>query len=314
MEYQNDVANPTTSPTPILVDTQWQCHGGQCLLGEGLWFDAVRQRLFYTDIYSKQLYCKELLSNQLHVLAMPDLCCWLVGLSDGHYWLGIGRDLYQLNADSFVLHKGPELEANPGNRLNDAGVDPTGRLWFGSMDRLEMQPDGQLYRLDISPVGHSQAQLTVQPMDRQFVVSNGPVFSRCGQFLYHANSALGRVERYRFTRDGGLTDRQVFVQFSSADGYPDGMTLDVDGGLWVAHWQGAAVSRFDERGVCTHKYPLPVSQVTNLVFAGADFSRLFVTTACVGLSDAQRAAEPLAGALFELRTPFCGLAATPVQL
>lgn len=285
--------------TPSSVPS-WTCHGGRCLLGEGLWFDDTRQRLFYTDILAKQLYCLALGTGQRWQWPMPDLCCWIVGLSDGHYWLGLGRQLYHLDGDTLQLRLLMELEANPHNRLNDAGIDAQGRLWYGSMDRQEIQPDGQLYCLDLA------SGATPRVADRGFVVSNGPVFSGCGQYLYHANSALGRIDRYRVTAEGLLVERQLFIQFSAADGYPDGMTFDSEGGLWVAHWQGAAVSRFDADGHCTHKFQLPVSQVTNLVFAGTDYSRLFVTTASVGLSAAQLAEEPLAGALFELITPFRG--------
>lgn len=285
----------------------WICHGGHCLLGEGLWFDAARERLFYTDILAKQLHCIEQRTGQRLQWPMPDLCCWIVGLDNGHYWLGLGRDLYQLDSNTLRLRRICELEPVAHNRLNDAGIDVQGRLWFGSMDRQEIQPDGRLFCFD------GTALATPEVADRGFVVSNGPVFSQCGHYLWHANSALGRIDRYRITREGKLTERELFVQFSAADGYPDGMTVDADGGLWVAHWQGAAVSRFDATGNCTHKFRLPVSQVTNLVFAGPDYSRLFVTTASIGLSAAQMAEEPLAGALFELITAFRGLPATLVR-
>jgi sugar lactone lactonase YvrE len=120
--------------------------------------------------------------------------------------------------------------------------------------------------------------------------------------LYHTDTGAGVVYRFRLEAGGEVSDRQPFIRFEPEWGKPDGMTTDAEGGLWIAHWGGARVSRFTPEGELERSISLPATQITNVTFAGEGLDRMFVTSAAEG-----RASEPLAGALFEVDAGVRGL-------
>jgi sugar lactone lactonase YvrE len=107
--------------------------------------------------------------------------------------------------------------------------------------------------------------------------------------------------------DGTLGERGVFLQFGEGDGYPDGMTVDAEGFLWVAHWNGWRVVRYDPDGRAERVINVPVSRPTSCAFGGDDLTTLFITSGTMRMSQAELAAQPLAGSLFSLRTDVQGL-------
>ena len=171
-----------------------------------------------------------------------------------------------------------------------------GRIWAGSMDEDEQIDLGGLWRLD--------PDLSWSLMDVGYQVANGPAFSPDGSILYHTDSAKRVIYRFELDPTGNLHDRRVHIQFEEAWGYPDGMTTDAEGGLWVAHWDGARVSRFSPDGVLDRWIDLPVSRPTSCAFGGEDLDRLFITSASIGRED-----EALAGGLFEVDPAARGLPA-----
>ena len=175
----------------------------------------------------------------------------------------------------------------PHSRMNDAAVDRAGRLWAGTMDDREQAPTGCLYRLD--PTGQWSRH------DAGYVVSNGPAISPDHDVLYHTDTTRRVIYRFPLAADGSLGKREEFIAFRDEWGWPDGMATDVEGGLWVAHWGGARLSRFFPDGRLDRSIALPVSQVTSCCFAGPTLERMFVTTAAIGRDD-----EPLGGCLFEV--------------
>ena len=128
----------------------------------------------------------------------------------------------------------------PGhNRTNDATVDAQGRIWFGTMDDEEQQPTGQLYCLD---------QAGLHAMGQDAVVTNGPAVTADGQWLYHVDSGKRQIWRLGLGEGPAICSRELFLQLSEADGYPDGVVLDSEGCLWVALWDGWAVRRYAPDG------------------------------------------------------------------
>ena len=181
--------------------------------------------------------------------------------------------------------------------MNDGKADAQGQIWCGTMDMAEESDSGSLYRLT--------PDLVWQQMDTGYRVPNGPAFSPCGKWLYHSDTA--RRIMYRFARTAeGIADRQPFISFTDADGYPDGMTVDADGHIWVAHWGGGRISRFTPDGKLDRAIALPARQVTNICFAGPDLDRMFVSSAAIGLD-----ATPYDGGLFEVD---CGGRGLPTHL
>lgn len=226
---------------------------------------------------------------------MPERLCWIVEQQSSDRLLaGFKSGIAEIQLDPFAIipRFTPEPD-RPQNRLNDAKVDATGRLWFGSKDDTDEQASGALYSLD--PDG------TLVRQDDGYKVTNGPTFSPDGRWLYHNDSGLGLV--YRFPLEQGVIgERQPFIRFEKDWGVPDGMTTDSGGGLWIAHWGGARVSRFDPDGSLDRSIRLPATNITSCVFAGDRLDRMFVTSAALGTSD-----EPEAGALFEIDAGATGL-------
>ena len=186
------------------------------------------------------------------------------------------------------------------NRLNDGRCDAAGRFWVGSMDDDEKRATGALHRID----GDRKVQL----MDDGYIASNGPAFSPDGRTLYVSDTFEHLIYAFDVDANGDVANRRVFARFADADGRPDGLTVDADGGVWAAGWDGGALTRFSPNGKRETIVQLPAARVTACAFGGRDLDCLYITTARTGLSAADLAAQPLAGGLFAVDVGMRGLA------
>lgn len=266
------------------------------LLGEGPSWVAREQAIYWVDIFGQRLHRHSLAVGDTTDWDMPEPICWLVERqSDDGFMAGFASGFAPLSLDPLTIGAvtplGPLQEAH---RLNDAKVDPSGRLWAGKMPVGCDTPTGSLHRI----TGDSATCV-----DENYTVPNGPAFSPAGDYLYHADSPHRLVYRYALGPDGSLSDRREHIRFAEDWGYPDGMTVDSEGYLWLAHWDGGRISRFDPDGTLDRSVPLPASRITSCVFGGDALDRLFVTS-----SRADREDEPLAGALFEIDPGTVGIA------
>jgi xylono-1,5-lactonase len=259
-------------------------------------------RLLFVDIRGSRLITWSPINGEAQEWLLPEACCWLIERADGDGFLaGLRTCIVHLRLD---LITGPEIVAEltqpeadiSGNRFNDAKADPWGRAWAGSMDDREKEKRGWLYRID--------PDSTVTRHDGPYWVANGPAISPDGRTLFHTDSAAREVYAFDLSPRGELANKRVHIRFSDGVGYPDGMTCDAEGGLWIAHWDGGRITRFDPKGQPERSIPLPCSRVTSCAFFGPELDRLAVTTACY-----QRGDEPLAGALFTLAPGVRGLPA-----
>ena len=182
---------------------------------------------------------------------------------------------------------------------NDGKIGPDGALWLCTDDLAEKEPRGVLWR--VAPDG------TAALIDAGFVVGNGPAFSPDGRTMYLADTMAGRILAYDLVPElGEVRARRLFVEFAADAGYPDGMTVDAQGFLWVAHWGGSRVTRYDPDGSVERVVPMPVPNVTSVAFAGPELTTLYITTAREGMSAAQLEAAPEAGGLYRLDTDIPG--------
>jgi sugar lactone lactonase YvrE len=193
----------------------------------------------------------------------------------------------------------PVEAERPSTRMNDGACDARGRFFAGTMSLAGDTRSGALYRLD--------PDLSVTRVLPGVSVSNGIGWSPDGALLYHVDSPRGRVDVYDFdSARGTLAGRRAVIPVAPDRGVPDGLTVDAEGGVWVALFGGAAVHRYAPEGTLEEVLELPVSSVTSCTFGDADLATLYVTTATRGAAH-----EPLAGALFACRPGVAGLAATP---
>ena len=178
-------------------------------------------------------------------------------------------------------------------RMNDGACDPQGRFWAGTMAYDESPGAGVLYRLELD--GSCTRVLT------GLTISNGIGWSPDGATMYLADSGTGRVEAFDF--DGGSGDisrRRTLVRIEQPGVVPDGLTVDEDGGIWVALWGGGAIQRYAPDGSVLATVRLPVDRPTSCAFGGPDRATLFVTTARAGLDEVALARQPDAGHLFRI--------------
>ncbi|WP_308610329.1 SMP-30/gluconolactonase/LRE family protein [Massilia frigida] len=222
---------------------------------------------------------------------------FIVGLDDG---------LYHFNEQTGAFSPLRHIEADlPNNRFNDGFAAADGSLWFGSMDVGETEPTGSLYSL------HPGGRLT--SVDSGYIITNGPAMSPNGKTLYHTDTLARNIYAFDVLPDGTATRKRLFVA-TAGPGHPDGMAVDADGSIWVAMFRGARIDRYNPAGELTGTIAFPVSNITKLAFGDADLRTAFVTTAWKGLSEDERAREPLAGALFAFRTDTPGLAQHTISL
>ncbi|MBL7502116.1 SMP-30/gluconolactonase/LRE family protein [Frankia sp. CNm7] len=185
-------------------------------------------------------------------------------------------------------------------RMNEGGCDPDGGFYCGSMAYAKTPGDGALYRL-----GPDGAASMILP---SVTISNGLAFSPDGTRAYYVDTPTRRVDAFDYSPADGLTDRRPWATVPAGPGFPDGLTVDAEGGVWVALWAGGAVCRFDEDGGLDAVVKIPVPQVTACAFGGPDLATLYVTTS---QDETDTTAHPRSGAVFAVDPGVRGLPVLP---
>lgn len=266
-------------------------------LGEGLVWDNKSDRLLMTDIMNGKLIEIDIDLNKNRYWEFEEPLAWVLPTTmDGIYLTGLksGIRLFDIYRPKEIFWVNDNFPKNDNLRLNDACVDSTGRVWYGSMNMLNpCAVDGQLASFSAKNGLHIH--------DSGFTVTNGPVISPDEKFLFFNDTLQGIVYRYQLTNESGkLENRAVFKKFSSKEGLPDGMCFDKEGNLWIALWGGASIVQVDATGAVLKKISIPALNVTNVCFCGPALDRLMVSTATVGLSKFETTQYPASGALFEV--------------
>ncbi|MFD9486329.1 SMP-30/gluconolactonase/LRE family protein [Streptomyces sp. NPDC059991] len=254
-------------------------------LGEGPTWDPVTGRLIWVDILSSRIHTYEPGSGRRTVMATGQHVGAAKPRAGGGLVVNLrdGIGLYGPDGAFSWLLRDPV----PGRRGNDAAVAPDGALWAGTMRYDEAPGGGSLTRI----AGDGAATALPGPV----AVSNGTAWSPDGRLMYYVDSPTRRIDVFDF--DGRLGHgRRPFALIENKDGFPDGLTVDADGCVWVALWDGAAVRRYDPDGTLGLVVELPVRRPTACAFGGPDLTDLYVTTARTGL----RQPHPLSGSLLVL--------------
>lgn len=185
-------------------------------------------------------------------------------------------------------------------RMNDGGCDPDGRFYCGSMHEAAEPGSGTLFRLDTGGV--------IEPVLADLTISNGLDWTASGDTAYYTDSATGRIDRFDYERGTGLTGRRTAARVDARHGLPDGLTVDAEGGIWVALWGGSAVHRYTPDGRPDHVIEVAAALVSSCTFGGPRLDELFITTSRLGLGPDD---DPAAGSLFRACPGVAGQPARP---
>jgi L-arabinonolactonase len=264
-------------------------------------WNARENSLWWTDIQNCRLHRYDPADGALRSFATPERLCSFAFAAGGGLIAAFetGVALYdpQSVARQWLYRHKPNTDPV---RSNDGRCDRSGRFWFGTMTEPDGEPAlGKLFRLD--------RRGTVSVQAEKLGIVNALCVSPNGKYLYFADSK----ERTIFVNDldeetGQLTNRRIFAR--TPDGVrPDGATIDTEGCIWNAHWDGECIVRYAPDGHVVEAFELPVSRPTCLAFGGPTMNILFVTTACDGLDGSAIMKQPMAGNVFVFETDATGL-------
>lgn len=292
-ESQQPTVTPRAQdPSEIAPELVADTH---CVIGEGPLWHPLEQRLYWVDIPQGQLYRYDPAAGSHEQVWEGDPIGGFTIQQDGALLLFMARGAVQLWREGSPLV--PVFESIPDEvttRFNDVIADPEGRVFCGTMPTHARL--GRLYRLD------PDHTLTILLED--IGVSNGMGFSPDLAYLYYTDSPAREIYRFDYERaTGSITNQRVFVQTPAGEGVPDGLTVDAEGYVWSARWDGGILARYSPEGEEVARIEFPARKVTSLTFGGPEYTDIYVTTA----GGDRRASEGEgAGALFRLRLGIAG--------
>ncbi|MEA4889548.1 MAG: SMP-30/gluconolactonase/LRE family protein [Clostridiaceae bacterium] len=275
----------------------------KAVIGEGPVWDEQTQRLFWVDIKGCRIHRYDPASGLDEQIATPRMVGAVALRRDGSLVAALEDGFYRVDFTTAHIEEIWQTDQEAGNRFNDGKCDPDGRFWAGTMSLDGLRPSGALYRLD--------SDRSVRRLLSGVSISNGLAWSPDKKTVYYIDSPCREIWAFDYhPADTVLANKRTVVRTAGNEGVPDGMTIDSEGRLWVAHWGGSRICVYDPRsGKKLDEIIFPVEQVSSCTFGGKNLNDLYVTTAWNTLSDAARAEQPQAGALYRVRTAAQGFPA-----
>jgi sugar lactone lactonase YvrE len=268
-------------------------------LGEGLVWNADLQQLFWVDIHNHRVHQFDPATGHDRYFDVGDLVGAIAFAGHDRLLLALRDQLAFLNTQSGEVTPLHQIKfPYPNTRLNDGKCDAQGRFWIGSIS--EEQGQAELYRYDLDGSLHT--------METGLTISNGLGWSPDGATFYLTDSAQRKIYAYEFeAATGSIRDRRVLIDLSAEIAEPDGLTIDQQGNIWSALWNGWCVVCFNSAGQEISRVKLSVQRPTCVTFGGAHLTDLYITSASVGLSQKEIQQGFFAGDLFCLPTHAIGL-------
>lgn len=268
-------------------------------VAEGPVWDAGTHTWLFVDITPGTVFRFNPVTRQAQQFNAGQEVSAVLPMDDGRLLL-VGRQrLVTCNADgSGISDFGPVLEPNPIVRMNDAKVDSRGRAWVGSRD-TERGDRGRLFRIDSS--GSPTVVL------EGIIVSNGMGWSPDDTSFYFVDSLTYSIQTFTFDAEtGSISGGRTLVEFDPESGLPDGLCVDAEGFLWLAHFGAGTITRHEPTGAVVQTLTVPVPIVTSMAFGGSDLRDLLITTGRYKMTDDEVLAHPGSGALFQHRPGVTG--------
>jgi sugar lactone lactonase YvrE len=273
------------------------------IVGESPVWSVREQVLYWVDILGQKVHRFHPTTGENETFDLPQEVTCAALRERGGLVLTLRRNVafYDRVTGRLDMLIDPE-EERPNNRFNDGKVDRQGRFWTGAMDEKEWTtPSGSLYRLS--------AEDTFTRMQGDVACANGLGWSPDNRTFYFVESFRYSIFAYDFDVErGGIANRRLFASVDhSAGAFPDGLTVDAEGGVWSVHNAAGQVVRYSPAGEVTAVIELPVPQPTSCMFGGAALDVLYTTTSRQNMTAAQLAKAPLSGSLFAIRPGVRGL-------
>ena len=286
--------NKIKTTEPIVI---WKL---KCTLGEGTLWVKEHNSIYFVDIKKKCFFSLNIKNNKKKKYKVNKEIGFVAHVKKNIFILGLQGELRIQDIKSKKVIKSIIIEQDIKlNRINDGKTDPKGNLWFGTMDNLERKIEkGSLYKLD--------KNLNLIKVDKNYRITNGPAFIDEYNF-YHTDSSKKSIYKIKINKVNKIVSKKIFKKFSSKDGSPDGMTLDKNKNLWVAHFHGACISVFDKNAKLIHKINLPAKNITNCAFGGKNNKEIFITSATKGTNRADLQKFKYSGSLFSVKSNINGM-------
>ncbi len=267
--------------------------------GEGPVWDPVHQMFYWVDLMQGQYFAGDwnsgvvethVVGQPLGVLALREKGGLVMALRDGFFFYDpVSRQLEMI---------APTEKEVATTRFNDGAVDPKGRFLAATMTYEGTEPIGNLYVVD--------TDLSVKRIEKDILLANGMGWSPDRKTYYFTDTFRHVIYAYDCELESGaIRNRRPFITFDD-QGFPDGMTVDADGGLWVAMWGKGVISRFDEQGKWIEDIPVPATHPTSCCFGGPDLKHLLITSSQLPLNAEQKKQEPMAGRCMFIETDVVG--------
>lgn len=290
-------STPKKDKTELVLDTQSD-------LGEGAIWNHKTGELMWVNITGKILnfynpklkYNKEMFTGQMIGTVVPS--------ESGKAMIALENGFYQFDPETGSKHFiiDPEKKIS-GNRFNDGKCDPAGRFWAGTMSMEGKKKAGALYRLD--------PDSTVHKMIEGVTTSNGIVWSPDHTKMYYIDTPTRKVMAWNYNNETGeISNPQTAIEVPEDMGFPDGMTIDSEGNVWIALWGGEAVGCWNpETGELLRTIDVPAKNVTSCAFGDDDLGTLYITTARQNTNEKELEKFPHAGGVFKIRPGVKGVEA-----
>jgi len=277
----------TSEPKPL-----WKI---KCTLGEGTLWVREHNSIYFVDIKKKKIFSFNVKNKKKKIFKVNKEIGFIAHIKEHIFILGLQGELRIQNFKSKKTLKSIKIEPNLKlNRINDGKTDPAGNLWFGTMDNLERKIEkGSLYKLD--------KNFKLIKVDKNYRITNGPAFIDQYNF-YHTDSPKKTIYKIKINKNNKIVSKKIFKKLSPEEGSPDGMTLDKNKNLWVAHFHGACVSVFNQKAKLIHRIQFPAKNITNCAFGGKNTKELYVSTATKGMNKADLRKFRYSGFFFSVKT------------
>jgi D-xylonolactonase len=266
-----------------------------CEIGENPLWHPIEKRLYWCDIPNGRLYRYDPINNTHEQCYQGRTIGGFTIQADGSLLLFMDQGIIARWREDIPIQVISQIGRERSSRFNDVIADSRGRVFCGTMS--SEQGKGSLYRLDVDGSIHRLLQ--------DVGCSNGMAFTLDGKGFYYTDSFAHEIYLFDYNVEiGSIGNRRVFARFDEADGLPDGATLDADGRLWSAMWDGSCIVCLIPDGSIARKIVLPARKISSLTFGGNDYTDIYITTAGGNTKEADGL---LSGALLRLKAERPGL-------